>query len=43
MFLEGISELKQLVIKLETQFLICTKQKDRFKEMYLKMKQVNSQ
>jgi len=39
MFLEGVTELKQLEIKLEKQLAICSQQRDRFKEVYHKMRQ----
>jgi len=39
MFLEGIAELKKMNAKLEHQLSLCVKQRDKFKEMYQKMKQ----
>eukprot|EP01118_Nematostelium_gracile_P000686 TRINITY_DN10721_c1_g1_i1.p1 TRINITY_DN10721_c1_g1~~TRINITY_DN10721_c1_g1_i1.p1 ORF type:complete len:191 (+),score=56.34 TRINITY_DN10721_c1_g1_i1:64-636(+) len=37
-FLDGVGELKQLQAKLETQLAACTVQRNRFKEMYYRMK-----
>lgn len=38
LFLDGVEELKQLQTKLEIQLSSCTIQRDRFKEMYYRMR-----
>jgi hypothetical protein len=43
MFLGGIAELKLLHDKLEHKKEMCVKQRDKFKEMYYKMKQSSDQ
>ncbi len=44
MFVEGLEEMKTMETKLETQLIVVAKQRDRFKEVYLRMKeQINFQ
>ncbi len=39
MFLEGVSELKEMAAKLEKQLRLCSQQRDKFKEVYNRMRQ----
>jgi len=39
MFIDGLAELKELKVKLETQLALCAQQRDRFKDAYAKVKQ----
>lgn len=39
LFMDGVAELKQLKAKLETKLSLCTQQRDKFKEVYFRVKQ----
>lgn len=42
MFLDGVAELREHSSKLEHQLQVVTQQRDRFKDMYYKMKNSTS-